>query len=203
MKTKTLAPILMLMLLMSIIYGVHLAEVAEANFVPGPPFIVIESPEENRLYATSSVWLNVTLRAFYDSDSWNVSRVVKCSLDGDENITIPVVYEGLDEDYFSIVTGSFLLSDLSDGSYSMTVYATYDFLEPWNLFYSDVKTVSFVIALAEQSPTPTPPNMGPTSPPSQELMLTQKQMEIILGVTVTVAVVGACLVLLIYFVKRK
>ena len=60
-----------------------------------------------------------------------------------------------------------------------------------------------MIELVEQSPTPTPPNMSPTSPPSQEPMLAQKQIEMILGVTVTVAVVGACLGLLIYFVKRK
>ena len=181
---------------MSIIYGVHLVKVAEANFVPGSPFIIIDSPEENRTYSTSSVWLNVTLRAFYDSDSWNGSKVVKCSLDSEENITIPMVYEGLDEDYFSIVTGSFLLPDLSEASHNITVYTKYDYLEPWNLFYSDTKTVSFIIELAEQSPTPTLPH-------SQEPMLAQKQIEIILEVAVMVAVVGACLGSLICFVKRK
>ena len=51
-------------------------------------------------------------------------------------------------------------------------------------------------------PTPTPPNMGPTSPPSQENLLTQEQT-IILGLVVTVAVLAACLGLLVYLIRRK
>ena len=144
----------LLTLLLLLICRVHLVEVAEANFVPSGPFITIDSPEENRTYATSSVWLNITLLAFYDSDSWNTSRVAEFSLDGEGNITIPVVYECFDEDGFSKVTGSFLLSDLSEGSHSMTVYATYNFLEPWNLFYSNSKPVNFSIDLPEPTPSP-------------------------------------------------
>ena len=64
-----------------------------------------------------------------------------------------------------------------------------------------------ILAIPE-SPTPspeptlTPPNMGPTSPPSQENLLTQEQM-VILGVAVTVAVIVAGLGLLVYLIKRK
>ena len=121
---RALAQTLLLAIIVSLVAGINAVEVAEANFVPSGPHIIIDSPEENMTYETSSVWLNITLRAFYDSDSWNVSRVAEFSLDGEGNITVPVVYEGLDEDGFSNVTGSFLLSDLSDGSHSMTVYAT-------------------------------------------------------------------------------
>ena len=144
----------LLILLLLLIYGVHIVEVAKANFVPSGPFITIDSPVENRTYATSSVWLNITLLAFYDSDSWNTSRVAELSLDGEGNITIPVVYEGLDEDGFSTVTGSSLLSDLSEGSHNITVYATYNFLEPWNLFYSNSKTINFLVELPEPTPSP-------------------------------------------------
>ena len=56
----------------------------------------------------------------------------------------------------------------------------------------------------EPTPTlePTPPNMGPTSPPSQENLLTQEQ-SIILGLAITVAVLAVGLGLLLYGIKRK
>jgi hypothetical protein len=53
------------------------------------------------------------------------------------------------------------------------------------------------------TPTPTAPNMGPTSPPSQEPLLTPEQLEIIVVVAIVVAVIGAGLGLLIYLIKRK
>lgn len=51
--------------------------------------------------------------------------------------------------------------------------------------------------------TPTPPNIGPTSRPREESMLTQRQLELVLGVAFTVAVVGAGLGLLLYLIKRR
>jgi hypothetical protein len=53
------------------------------------------------------------------------------------------------------------------------------------------------------TPTPTAPNMGPTSPPSQEPALTQEQLETIIGAAIAVAVIGAGVGLLIYLIKRK
>jgi len=53
------------------------------------------------------------------------------------------------------------------------------------------------------TPTPTPPNMGPTSPPNHEPLLTPKQLEIIAGVAIVVAVIVVGLGLLIYLIKRK
>jgi hypothetical protein len=55
----------------------------------------------------------------------------------------------------------------------------------------------------ETTPTPTAPNMGPTSPPSQEPLLTPEQLGIIVGVAIAVAVIGAGAGLLIYLIKRK
>ena len=186
MKRKALALALLLGIFVSLVSGINAVKIVTANFVPGPPSIFIDSPETNKTYTTNSIWLNITLKAFFDSG--NVSRIVECSLDGKENTSIPVVYEGLDEDYFSTVTGSLLLSDLTEGSYSMTVYATYHFLEPWKLFYSNSETVNFVIEL----PKPTP---------YKELH--QTGQEVILGVAVTIGVLCIGLGLLLYLIKRK
>ena len=187
MKKKALA--LLLAIFVSLVAGMRAVEVTNANFIPSEPFITIDSPEENRTYATSSVWLNLTLLAFYDSDSWNTSRVAELSLDGEGNITIPVVYEGLDEDGFSTVTGSSLLSDLSEGSHNITVYATYNFLEPWNLFYSNSKTINFLVELPE--PTPSPESQIETFPTTLVAPAS----------VASVAIVGVGL--LVYFKKRK
>jgi hypothetical protein len=51
--------------------------------------------------------------------------------------------------------------------------------------------------------TPTPPNIGPTAPPPTEPLLTPEELEIMVGVIIAVAVLGAGLGLLIYLIKRK
>jgi len=51
-------------------------------------------------------------------------------------------------------------------------------------------------------PTPTDSNMGPTSSPNQEPLLTQEQL-VILGLVVTVAVLAVGIGLLVYFIKRR
>ena len=56
--------------------------------------------------------------------------------------------------------------------------------------------------ISSPEPTPTPPNFGPTSPPSQENLLTQDEA-VILGVAITIAVIVAGLGLLVYLIKRK
>ena len=198
MRRKALALALPLVIFVSIVAGIHAVEVAKANFVPSGPSITIDSPEENKTYTTSSVWINITLLAFYDSDSWNTSRVAELNLDGEGNITIPLVYEGLDEDYFSIVTGSFLLSGLSEGSHSMTVYATYHFIDPWNLFYSYGKTVNFIINLPELTPTPEPtPTITPTEEPQQP------EQDMTAGAIFAVTSIVVFLGLLVLFIKRR
>lgn len=147
---KALALTLLILLLL-LIYRVHLVEVAEANFVPSPPLFIFDSPLENGTYATSFVWLNITLKTWFDPG--NASRIVECSLDGKENITIPVISE-VYEDTFSTVFGSLLLSGLSEGSHSITVYATNHFLALGDYSTSDSKKINFVIELPEPSPSP-------------------------------------------------
>ncbi len=189
---RALALAMLLAIFVSFVSRLHFVEVVKANFVPGSPSITIDSPEENKTYTTSFVWLNITLLAFYDSGSWNTSRVAEFNLNGQGNISIPVIYEDLDEDGFSVVTGSLLLSDLSDGSHSMTVYATYNFLEPWNLYYSNSKTVNFTIDLPEPTPTPSP---------SDEPQSTEQ--DVTAGAVLAVASIVVFLGLLVCFIERR
>jgi hypothetical protein len=78
----------------------------------------------------------------------------------------------------------------------------------YNTLFSqdELSQIDLLNPLLQSSPpeaTPTDQNMGPTSPPTSEPLLTQEQTEIILGVTVIIAVLGAGLGLLIYLVRRK
>ena len=59
------------------------------------------------------------------------------------------------------------------------------------------------IQTTSPEPTPTLPNMGPISPPSQEPALTQEQIVLILGVAIVMAVLAVGLGLLVYLIKRK
>lgn len=183
MKKKALALALLLAIFVSLVAGMHAVEVASANFLPGPPSINFDSPEENKTFTTDSIWLNITLRTFFDSG--NASRVVECSLDGEENNTIPVVYEGLDGDTYSTVTGSLLLSELSEGSHSITVYATYTY---GTYFTSNSKTINFIVELLE--PTPSPESQIAPLPSS---------LVFVASVGTALTVIG----LFIYFRKRK
>jgi hypothetical protein len=148
---RALALALPLVIFISLVAGLHDAKVAEANFVPSSPSIIFDSPLENRTYTTNSIWLNITLKTWFDPG--NASRIVECSLDGKENITIPLVSE-VYEDTFSTVTGSLLLSDLSEGFHRITVYATNLFLAFGDYSTSDSKTINFLIELPEPAPSP-------------------------------------------------
>lgn len=151
MRRKALALVLPLVIFVSIVAGMLAVEVAEANFVPSPPSIIFDSPLENETCTTASVWLNITLKTWFDPG--NASRIVECSLDGEENISIPVISEVYAET-FSTVTGSLLLSDVSEGSHSITVYATNHFLAFGDYSTSDSKTINFAVDLPEPTHSP-------------------------------------------------
>jgi len=75
-------------------------------------------------------------------DQGNVTRIVEYSLDRQENITIPTIYEGYGEDHFSTVTALVSLPTLPEGSHSITVYATYHFPNYGN-YTTEKSTTSF------------------------------------------------------------
>jgi len=137
--------IISLIFLASLIAGLKAIEIAEANFVPGPPSIFIASPA-NKTYNTQPIYLNLTMMTFFDHG--NGSRIVEYSLDGQKNVTTPTVYEGYDEDHFSTVTASAILPTLPEGSHSITVYATYHFPNYGNYTTEKSATSFFTINYA-------------------------------------------------------
>jgi hypothetical protein len=66
--------------------------------------------------------------------------------------------------------------------------------------WSSTQTLTIGESQPSSEPTPTLPNVGPTSPSGQEPMLTQEQLA---GVAVTVAVLTIGLGLLVHLIKRK
>ncbi|MCW4008608.1 MAG: hypothetical protein NWF09_07980 [Candidatus Bathyarchaeota archaeon] len=143
MRKAALVSILLLVVSASI--GLVAFYMVEANFVPGIPFIRIVSPA-NKTYNTNLIPLNFTISTFFDFG--RSPRIVEYSLDGKENVTISTEYQGLDENYFSTVTGFTQLPELSEGSHTITVYATYRFPDYGEYATSDSKTVTFTIDLA-------------------------------------------------------
>lgn len=116
-----------------------------ANFVPGIPFIYVISPA-NKTYNTDLIPLNISISTFFDFGRG--PRIVEYSLDGKENVTISTEYQGLDENYYSTVTGFAQLPALSEGTHTITVYATYQFPDYSGYTTSDSKTVTFTIDFA-------------------------------------------------------
>ncbi|MGB9914641.1 MAG: hypothetical protein ACPLIG_05085 [Candidatus Bathyarchaeales archaeon] len=143
MRKAALVSILLLVVSASI--GLVAFYMVEANFVPGIPFIRIASPA-NKTYNTNLIPLNFTISIFFDFGRG--PRIVEYSLDGKENVTVSTEYQGLDENYFSTVTGFAPLPELSEGSHTITVYATYRFPDYGEYATSDSKTVTFTIDLA-------------------------------------------------------
>ena len=90
----------------------------------------------------------------------------------------------------------------SAGAYNVMGYAIGEFGD-WSDFQTlKIEEVQVSSPSPESTPTPTDPNFGPTSPPGQELLLTQEQL-VILGLTVTVAVLAVVVCLLLCLIKRK
>ena len=69
--------------------------------------------------------------------------------------------------------------------------------------WSNTQTLTIgEVQTTSPEPTPTLPNMAPTSPPSQESALTQEQL-VILGLAITVVVLAFGLGLLVSLIKRQ
>lgn len=142
MKKTVVVSIFALLLSISAPIWLFAFYTVDANFVPGIPFIRIVSPA-NKTYNVNLIPLNITISTFFDFGRG--PRIVEYSLDGKENITISTEYQGLDENYFSTVTGFTQLPELSEGSHTITVYATYRFPDYGEYVTSDSKTVTFTI----------------------------------------------------------
>ncbi len=106
-----------------------LVNVTNANFKPSPVEISIISPAQSRPNS-STVPINVSITVFLDYLNSSEHRWVAYSLDGQQNVTMSPKYHGVSgsgEFQSSTVTAEGILSGLSEGYHSLTVYAKYDY----------------------------------------------------------------------------
>jgi len=194
--------------LFSIITEIKLVDWAVANPYPytncESSFVTVSiiSPE-NKTYDSNSILLNITAGAY--PGVW----FLEYSLDGAEYVEIAPGHL-----LSHILTESVLVEQLPKGSHSIEVKASAMANDEDGLVIAfskvnfsitkDLEPIPSLSPKATPSPEPTPtlPNFGPTSPPSQEHLLTQEQL-VILGLAVTVAVVCVGLGLLVYLIRRK
>jgi hypothetical protein len=216
LKRKASALILISVLLLSVLAGTWFVSLTEA-FQPEikyetPPIISILSPVNYETFSSNTVPLSFRVTK---PDNWlihggyaaqQILKSINYQLDGKHSAHIPV-NSTLDSPFDC----SLNLTNLTDGVHSLKVFAYasgwvihlsgfYEYEVPIN---SSSVTIYFTV-IGESSPEPTltPPNRGPTSPPSEQPLLTQEQ-SIILGLAIIVAVLAVGLSLLLYRIKRK
>ena len=114
---KTLA--LILIILSLVMAGPSVVNVAEANFKPyGPPYITIFSPSPNQVYNSSKIILDVSVMLSDMYPPFNNITSLNCSLDGQQDISIPIgrSISGL------VLHEKSTLSNLSNGIHSVLIH---------------------------------------------------------------------------------
>ena len=213
MKRPEFAVILISALLVSALAGVHVVKVAKANPFPTYPVISIESPT-NKTYTTNTLFLNVTLVTKWDGVYFtSESRTVSYRIDGKFFLISQMAYRFDSENQASILSGSAVLTNLTEGTHNLRVNAAYSYDNGKQVFASN-SNVTFTIdptyspsLSPSPSPSPTPiATPSPTATPSPEPTSTLEPEPFL---TVPVAAVSAVSVvavnagLLVYFKKRK
>jgi hypothetical protein len=100
---------------------------AKANFSPNQPYIMPLSPRNYIVYNTSQPLVNITIIETFDSGG---SREAYYILDGQDKVSIPLVYKGMsnnNETGFleSTATGTTILPKLSNGTHTIQFFARY------------------------------------------------------------------------------
>jgi hypothetical protein len=117
----------------TLFFGLCFIEQTKANFSPGPLNIKINSPQNNE-YTSNQTELSVTVTVYADSLNGSDHRWIAYSLDEQENKSITPIYEGITWSGgfpFSVVTAQTLLTNLSEGSHSIAVFAKYYYNNNW------------------------------------------------------------------------
>jgi len=164
--------------------------------------ITVVSPIE-KIYEESTLPLNITIRVRHDRPDalyrWGKSWI-GYSLDSGLNFSLEdAAFAGWEnEDAFYVVSG--ILSGITAGQHTIDVYAEFDygvlsFVNRDRIVLSAHSQVSFQVEIPDQRPSP---SVMPTSEPKQT-----EQLEVILGVAIAFAGIGAGLGLLVYFKKHK
>lgn len=159
-------------------------EVVKATSPLADPTIDIASPISypGKIYQETSVPIEVRVfprrsnRDFVD---------IYYSLDGGSNVTLGITTYETSSGIFGIGT----LDNLTDGNYTMKAYSTDT---QGNTISTSTTFQVCITSPASPEPTLTPNNETPSS-----------NQRVILGVAITVAVIGAGLGLLLYLIKRK
>jgi hypothetical protein len=150
MKRKTaLTWIISFVLLVSLVAGMQVVEVAKANPFPTSPVISIESPT-NKTYTANSLLLNVTLVTQWDGLYFtSENRIVNYCVDGKESVQITQTEYRFDaEKQASIFSGSAALADLAEGTHNLRVNAEYHYDNGKQVFASN-SNVNFTIDLVQ------------------------------------------------------
>jgi len=120
MKRTALALTLVLALF-SVMFGVKVVKIAKASY-PISTGIKIISPT-NTTYSPRLLILNASFRAMVGR---NINYSMAYSLDGRENVTIPIVIQGKEMSFRATISGFVTLPKLSEGPHSVTVYSEID-----------------------------------------------------------------------------
>jgi len=193
-------------LALAVLLVIFISSVVEAefdNFVAANPYpytncnssfvtVSVVSPE-SKTYDTNTILLNITAGAY--PGVW----FLEYRLDGAEYMEI-----ALGHPLAHILTESILIEQLPKGPHTIEVKASAMANDEDGLVIAYSKVYFTITKNLEPTsePTPTLPNFGPTSPPSQETALTQEQL-VALGLAATVALLAVGLGLPVYLVKRK
>jgi hypothetical protein len=118
---KTGLALILLLALFSVLFGVQVVKVAKAV----PPLssgVYIISPS-NMTYSPSTLILNVSIVGLLGG---NINISLYYSLDGKDNVTIPIVIHTHKMSFQASITGFVTLPELSEGSHIVKVYEEYD-----------------------------------------------------------------------------
>ena len=157
-KKTALTAIIISALLVSLVVGVQVVEVATANFVPQASINFISSPT-NTTYGSNFLTLNFTVSFAMTNDRW-----IAYSIDGNENVTVTGVDYPIDALWHGINITEPLLK-LSDGSHRLDIYAQ---SVPTSYASPDKRTIFFTIDTASPTlaPSPTPSATSPIQSPT-------------------------------------
>jgi hypothetical protein len=124
-----LAKLLAILIIVSIFLGAYNISGVKANFEPGPVQVNIISPKSYG-NITNPILLNVSATMFLDPLKDSENRFFTYSIDGQKNVTMTPVYQGVFGSggyMYSSVASQAELSDISNGWHSIMVYVEYDY----------------------------------------------------------------------------
>ena len=174
-KKTVIAATITSVFLISIVAGMQAVQVGNANPFPTYPVISIESPT-NQTYTENSLVLNVTLVTQWDGLYFtSEKRLISYCIDGKESIQLTQTeYKFDSEEQASILHGSAILSDVTEGTHNLRVNAVY-YYDTGKQVFSSNSNVNFTIdpnyshSLSPSSAPSPSPTVSPIISPSPSI----------------------------------